>query len=199
MVTGKKCERRPPGWRMILKWRFLFIRYNIFTWRPATSFDISKKVSSEFSVASMLPCGIWKMQYGLREFTQHHHEVAQMMNFHIVGAQSPTRSSGLGRDRSDVRSKNTASLVSNTELLLWCKPLIQMPLWPIFLVYDVKTPSYVWLRWPHFSPLRSETGKRWCLPPRLRAAVIFPTARLLKDEKMTKQITIKGVSNKRWR
>lgn len=169
---------------------------NIFTWRPVTRFDISKKVSSEFSLASMLPCGIWKMPYGLKEFTQHHHEVAQMMNFHLVGAQSPTHSSGLGRDRSDVRSKNTTSLVSKHRTLavvqtthsnatvayfsgLWCQnTIIRGTQMTTFFTAEVRD------------------RERWCLPPRLRAAVIFPTARLLKDEKMTK-ITIKGV--RKWR
>lgn len=167
---------------------------NIFTWRPVMCFDISKKVSSEFSVASMLPCGIWKMPYGLREFTQHHHEVAQMMNFHIVGAQSPTRSSGLGRDRSDVRSKNTASLVSNTDLLLWCKPLIQMPLWPIFWFMMSKhhhtcdSDDQIFHRWGQ----RQESVGAYLLGWERRSSSPLPDSwRARKWQK----ITIKGVSN----
>lgn len=36
---------------------------------------------------------------------QHHHEVAPMMNFHLQGAQNRSHSSGLGQDRSEVRSR----------------------------------------------------------------------------------------------
>lgn len=113
-----------PG-RLTLKNRDFyssFQRFDSESWSVLCS-DISITVSSDFSVAPMLRCGIWKMPYGLREFMKPHREVAQMMNLHLVGAQSPAHSSGLGQDRSRVSVRKTPSLVSDTDLMLYWKPL----------------------------------------------------------------------------
>lgn len=117
VATGKKWNYSILLVDLWLKLEIFIPPLNIFTWRAVLCFDISRKLSSDISVAAMLECGIWKMPYSLREFTQHHHEVAQM-NFYLVRAQSPPHSSGLGQERSEVWSRKTTSLVSNTELLL---------------------------------------------------------------------------------
>lgn len=154
-------SQHPLGWLRIKNRDFIIPLLNIFHLQSCSAlrFDIFRKSSSDISVAARLGGGIWKMPHSLREFTQqhHHHEVAQM-NFHLVGAQSPTHSSGLGQERSEFRSRKTTSLVSNTDLWLSRKPLIQMSPWLMFLVYRGKIPLYMWLKWPHFSQLRSQAG-----------------------------------------
>lgn len=102
---------------------------------------------------------------------------------------------------------------SNTKLMLHLKPLglalhfSTMSLWSSLLVYDVKIPptSYLWgNRTNYFLVPRSQRRKmmklclrqsRQCcttsvnfLPPRLRAAVILPTTRLLREIKWENDI-----------
>lgn len=105
----------------------------------------------------MLPCGIWKIPYDLREFTHHYHEEAQIMNFHLEGAQNPTRSAGLGRDRSEVRSRKALFQTQNSRCS--ANHSFKCHHGPCFWSMMSETPPYMWLRWPHGSLLRSQTRK----------------------------------------